>query len=140
MDRYLYYQAKTDRPKRTRQMRPTDWLVPANPRYYDVEQDFGTTGTILWHQRTRVRVGDHVYLYMGAPVSAILYRCVIEETDLPDTERPGKKCMRLSLLCRYDPTFFPLESLRGHGIVGVRSARFVPYALLAELEKTAKEA
>ena len=140
MDRYLYFPKKTDCPRRAGRARPTDWLLPANPRYYDVEQDFTATGTILWHQRTRVHAGDFVYLYMGAPVSAIRYRCVITDVDLPDEKREGRKVMRLRLLCRYDPSLFPLPRLRQHGIVGVRSARCVPYGLLCELERAAEHA
>ena len=49
------------------------WLIPANPKYYDVEAAFAAQDTIRWKQSSRVAVGDTIYLYVAAPVSAILY-------------------------------------------------------------------
>ena len=51
------------------------WLIPANPKYYDVEAAFAAQDTIRWKQSSRVAVGDTIYLYVAAPVSAILYQC-----------------------------------------------------------------
>ena len=139
MTDYIYLPNVPQKPRKQRRLRPTDWLIPANPHVYDVERDFAATGIILWHRRTDVHAGDIVYLYMGAPVSAVRYRCVVTATDLPGRDEKGRALMRLRLLCRYDPSLFPLERLRQHGVYGVRSARSVPYGLLCELEKAAEQ-
>jgi hypothetical protein len=38
---------------------------------------------IDWKQGAGIRTGDTVFLYAAAPVSAILYRCKVKETDIP---------------------------------------------------------
>lgn len=77
------YTLTASRREKARQQGPCSWLIPANPALYDVEQDFRATGTILWKQRSHIQVGDTVYLYMAAPVSAICYQCEAVEVDIP---------------------------------------------------------
>ena len=114
------------------------WLVPANPFYYDVEQDFGASGTILWKQNRTMLQGDTVYLYMAAPVSAILYQCRVEETDiLEKTDSNGtlRRNMRLKLVRRFPKELMPLSRMKKLGVSAVRSARHVPPELKEELDK-----
>ena len=39
-----------------------NWLVPANPKYFDLEQAFQESETLLWKQSSRVQVGDTFFL------------------------------------------------------------------------------
>lgn len=123
------------RPARTE---PMAWLLPANPKYYDIEAALARTDTTLWKQSGAFIKGDIVYLYVGAPVSAVRYRCRVVETDIPyeyaDKNVRMKKAMRLRVTARYAADAFPLARLREHGVYGVRGARSVPYGLLFELE------
>ena len=117
---------------------PKEWLIPANPRYYDIEQDFAVSDTIDWKQSSRMRPGDTVYIYMAAPVSAILYKCEVLETDIPykyeDENVTMRRVMKLRLTRRYDPDRFTLDLLRTeHGVYGVRGPRGVPRRLSQEL-------
>lgn len=52
------------------------WVIPANPRYYDLEEAFGESDTITWKQGRGIRAGDTVLIYMAAPVSSI-YICAM---------------------------------------------------------------
>lgn len=113
--------------RRAARRRERDWLVPANPAVYDVEQDLGRDGHILWKQTARVQAGDTVYIYMAAPVSAVLYQCTAVEVDLPVPDAaPGSRAryqMRLRLDRRFAPGQISRAVLQAHGVRGVRSAR-----------------
>lgn len=79
----LSFQLTASRAKRDETRLPKDWLVPANPKYYDIVHAFDHTDIIEWKQGRGIRIGDTVYMYAAAPVSAILYICQVLETDIP---------------------------------------------------------
>jgi predicted DNA-binding protein (MmcQ/YjbR family) len=122
-------------------LRNTEWIVPANPRYYDVEAAIRESpdGVFIWKQSNRIAVGDTVYLYLAAPVSAIRYRCRAIETDIPFEFSDGnvrmRRVMRLQLLARYDGTPVSFAMLREYGVNAVRGPRGMPPALKAAIER-----
>ena len=123
---------------------PKEWLIPSNPAYYDVIRAFSEADEIDWKQGAGIRTGDTVFLYVGAPVSAVLFRCAVTETDIPyHFERDGltiRRLMRIRLLKRYDPGRFPLRRLQEEfGVYGVRGPRGVPPRLLEALDRTGKD-
>ncbi len=105
------------------------WLVPANPRYYDIEAAFEKYNEIIWKQSTKVQVGDIAYMYVAAPVSAILFKCVITETDIP-YEHFGsvkiKKVMKIKYLEKYPRDLFPLKTMKKHGVGTVQGCHGMP--------------
>lgn len=115
------------------------WLVPANPLYYDIEHAFDRRKTLLWKQSANIRKGSAVYLYVTAPISAVLYKCEAVQTDIPYNYSDGrltiKKLMKLRLVKRYDPKKFTYERLREFGVNSVRGPRSIPEKLRAELER-----
>lgn len=119
----------------------TEWIVPANPRYYDVEA--AVTGKkghrFRWKQSSSVAVGDTVYLYVTAPFSAIRYQCRAVEVDIPcrrDTEHIHmERAMVLQLLQCYDKTPVDLNFLRSYGVDTVRGPRRMPHSLACALRK-----
>ena len=48
-----------------------------------MDRAFEEAEEILWKQGSGIKKGDTVFLYVAAPVSAILYRCLVTETDIP---------------------------------------------------------
>lgn len=118
-----------------------NWLIPANPKYYDLEEAFAGEGITSWKQSSSVAAGDMVYIYLAAPVSAVLYQCRALETDIPYEFDDGKihmsRVMKLKLLHRYAPGEFSREVLREHGVYAVRGPRGVPESLRQELENRA---
>lgn len=116
-----------------------EWLIPAAPAMYDVEQDFQRDGTIIWKQTSDVIVGDTVFIYMAAPLSAIMYRCVAEEVNIPYNYDDGsyriKKAMKLRLTHRLSPEDMPLAKMRELGVSAVRGARGVPNTLSYRLRE-----
>ena len=111
-----------------------EWIIPSNPKYYDVIAAFEESDEISWKQGAGIITGDTVYLYVGAPVSAILYKCKVTETDIPYDYRDGKlvikSLMKIKLLKRYERSEFTFARLKEEfGIFAVRGPRGVPFSL-----------
>lgn len=133
------YQATASKKKRTVRP-PKEWLIPANPKYYDVEQAFRESEEIDWKQGSGIQLGDTVYMYVAAPVSAILYRCEVTGVDIPceyrDEHLTIRALMRLRLTKRYEPERFPFELLKQeYGIAAVRGPRGIPNRLSEALRE-----
>lgn len=117
------------------------WLVPTNPKYFDLEQAFAENDTILWKQSSSISAGDIVCLYVAAPFSAILYRCEAVETDIPYHYDSGKVrmsyVMKIKLLNRFGPDQYPFKKLKEmYGIRAVRGPRYMPESLRRDMEKS----
>ncbi len=118
---------------------PKEWLVPANPKYYDIERAFEENGEIEWKQGRGIKTGDTVYMYVGAPVSAVLFKCEVTQTGIP-FEYSGADVnitalMKIRLLARYPRGGFTFKRLgEEFGVFTVRGPRGVPRRLSAALE------
>lgn len=133
------YIATASRATRQKLRPPKEWIVPANPKYYDIEAAFSDTDEIEWKQGKGIKTGDVVFMYVAAPVSAILYKCSVTETDIPYLFDDGKvhmtNLMRIKLLKRYKPEEFTFEILgRDYGIFAVRGPRGIPESLSEALK------
>ncbi|MBP3361712.1 MAG: MmcQ/YjbR family DNA-binding protein [Clostridia bacterium] len=116
-----------------------EWLIPANPRYYDIEKAFAENDTILWKQSSRVSVGDIIYLYVAAPISAILYKCRAVEVDIPynydDENVHMKQVMKIKRLHKFDKQQFNFAKLKEYGVCSIRGPRSVPVRLSNAIKK-----
>lgn len=117
---------------------PKEWIVPANPKYYDIEAAFAKADEIEWKQGKGIRTGDTVYMYVAAPVSAILYQCRVTGTDIPFQLDEGNlhmtSLMKIRLLKRYRPDQFTFDLLgKEYGIYAVRGPRGIPGSLSGAL-------
>ena len=114
-----------------------EWIVPANPKYYDIINAFNNTDTIIWKQSNKIAVGDIVYLYVAEPYSAILYKCEAIETDIPyeykDKNVSMEKVMKIKLLKKYKKDEFTFKKLNEYGIKAIRGPRSVTDKLSKEL-------
>lgn len=108
------------------------WLLPADPRRFDIDAAFANNdGVLMWHQQTRVKAGDWVYLYVTAPCSAILYQCRAEAVNAPT--RTGQPEMALRLVHRLREDQFSLSRMKTFQVGAVRGARRVPRELAEAL-------
>lgn len=121
-------------------LRPSkEWLIPANPKYYDVQAAFEEADEINWKQGKGIKTGDTVFLYVAAPVSAILYKCRVTKTDIPYRFDNGQvhmsALMKIKLLKRYAPDRFTFDVLgKDYGIFAVRGPRGIPRRLSEALK------
>ena len=118
---------------------PKEWIIPSNPKYYDIIHAFDETDTIDWKQGAGIKMGDTVFMYVGAPVSAVLYKCKVTETNIPyqyqDKNLTITALMKIRLLKRYAPDQFTFEILKSeYGIFAVRGPRGVPNSLSSALK------
>ncbi len=127
--------------KKKVQARPAkEWIIPANPRYYDIAGAFEQTDEISWKQGKGIKKGDTVFMYVGAPISAILYKCKVTETDIPfqysDRKLTMTALMKIRLQKRYPADKFTFERLKEEfGIYAVRGPRGIPHSLSAALKR-----
>jgi len=119
---------------------PKEWIIPANPKYFDIIHAFDDTDTINWKQGAGIRKGDTVFMYVAAPVSAVMYKCKVIETDIPyDHENKYitiRTLMKIRLQKRYNPERFTFEVLGAdYGIYAVRGPRGIPNSLSEALKE-----
>ena len=138
IDESYYMTAGTKEKRKKARFGVRDWLIPANPKYYDVIQAFEYHEIIDWKQSSDVRVGDMIYMYVAAPYSALMYKCKAVEVDIPyhyqSDQLTVKKVMKIQLLCKYEADYMPLERMKKeYGIYSVRGPRSMPNSLKQEL-------
>lgn len=110
----------------------TYWIVPCNLKYYDVFGAFEKHKVLDWKQSNpTIAPGDHVFIYVGTPVQAIVFRCKVLETKLQehlidDSEfalLPEKYVnydthMRLELIEKYDTSVVNYAVMQEYGEKG----------------------
>ncbi len=115
------------------------WIIPANPKYYDIVREFDTYPVAEWKQSSDISVGDTVYMYVGAPYSAVLYCCKALEVNIPYDFDNGqvrmKYVMKLEILERYPKDAYPFEALKKAGIHAVRGPRRISEAQIRRIFK-----
>ena len=130
----ISYNATASKRRKKAEREPKEWIIPANPKFYDVEAAFAVNDIITWKQGAGIMRGDTVFMYVAAPVSAILYKCRVLETDIPydyeDKNLTIKALMKIELLRRYDRDAFTFSRLgEEYGIYAIRGPRGVPFSL-----------
>ena len=135
----MSYMATASRKKKEKIRPPKEWIIPANPKYYDIVHAFDDTDEIDWKQGAGIKAGDTVFMYVASPVSAILYKCKVTETDIPykyaDENLTISALMKIKLLKRYKPEKFTFDVLKEeYGIYAIRGPRGIPNSLSAALK------
>ena len=107
---------------------PKEWIIPANPKYYDIEHAFDNEKEINWKQGNGIKTGDTVFIYVAAPISAIMYKCTVTETNIPyayhDKKLTITALMKIRLEKRYDREMFSFDILKEeYGIYAIRGPR-----------------
>ena len=109
------------------------WIVPANPKYYDIVTVFSNTDETIWKQGKGIETGDIVYMYVAVPYSAILYRCTV--TQAYSATEGNMDLMDIHIDERYDKDMCTLEKMKKFHVTTVRGPRFMP----EELERFIQE-
>ena len=134
------YRATASQKKKQDLRPPKEWIIPANPKYYDIVHAFDSAEEILWKQGKGIKAGDTVFLYVAEPVSAVLFRCAVTETGIPwrreDGELTIRALMKIRLEKRYPPEQFTFRRLNDEfAIYAVRGPRGIPKSLSEALKQ-----
>jgi len=106
------------------------FVIPCNPKVYDVVKHFEQCETIYWKRGASEKNGDDVYIYIGVPEKAIKYKCVVEndnvsKDELKDhvyaTKGNGMSCkyMKLRKIYEFNEPI-DLETIKMLGIYMIR--------------------
>ena len=106
-----------------------NWVIPCNMADYDIVRAFQTLKQLDWRQSTNVEVGSYVYIYVGAPISAIKFKCKAIEINKPestidDSEFAAKgepdedygRYMCLELIEEYPDDLYPKNTILANGL------------------------
>ena len=123
------------------------WVIPCDPSYYDVESALANLGEIEWRQTTYISPGDDVYIYVSNPVKALRFKCKAIETDLygpaviddeeyylGESDKEGKRHMRIRLVEEYEAKRYPLHVLKKLGLKSMQGPRRMPAELVELIE------
>ena len=114
----------------------TAWIIPANPKYYDVITPFRTQGYEYWPRINGIDLNENVYIYITKPVGALLFKTVVEDFSLhflPDGT--AYDSMKLKLVHEFSREEYSMDILEAYGVRSIRSGSHIPVALEKELRK-----
>lgn len=122
---------------------PDYWVIPANPKVYDIDTEFAENKVVYWPQKSTIQAGDIVAIYVTAPVQAIRYVCRVlganlenqGESDIP-TE---KKVMQVELLAQFSDDVLPRARMMDLGVRAVRGPRRLTKKAIEYLKCQLKE-
>lgn len=121
---------------------PDYWIVPANPKYYDIDAEFRDRSEILWTQKAALKKGDWVYIYMTAPHRCLRYACQVLESNIANEgyrDQEGiKELMRLRLIDTFSDEVYPSSLLASHGVKAVRGPRRMTKSLIDLVEEASR--
>jgi len=108
------------------------WFIPANPHMFDIISYMDNNKVIIWDKALGVIPNDLIYIYVGAPYSAILYKCKV--LSAPPNLYTKKKDIHMEVLEKYDKEKYPMALLKEHGLKTVRWAHSMPEELVEFLK------
>lgn len=124
------------------------WIIPCNPKYYDIVGAFDNLDIIEWSQSTNTSVGDTVYIYVGEKYKSIMFKCEVIAADLYGNRSdedypyykelakdPDSKYMKLKLIEKYPTDKFPLKELKANGLSSVQGRSKATIQLMKYLKK-----
>ncbi len=101
----------------------SEWIIPSNPNIFDVISYLNENETVTWHQSNNIHIGDIIYIYVGAPYSAIMYKCIVKDVGVPSDWKHFKKAMTVDVLERYDKDKYSFKLLNKYGVTSIRGPR-----------------
>ncbi|HEL1613097.1 TPA: MmcQ/YjbR family DNA-binding protein [Streptococcus suis] len=118
---------------------PDYWVIPANPKVYDIDSEFTENKVVYWPQKSTIQAGDIVAIYVTAPVQVIRYVCRVLQANVTnhgqlDIPR-DKSVMQVELIAQLPDEFLPRERMMDLGVRAVRGPRRLTEELIRELQK-----
>ena len=110
-----------------------EWVIPANLKYFDVISYIESLKVFSWRQPKNIKLNDIIYIYLGSPYSAIMYKGRVIELDIYNDAED--RVMNIELLEKYDAKKYTFSKLKEYGLNSVRSPRRIPSKLAKILNK-----
>lgn len=114
---------------------PDYWVIPANPKLYDIDTEFAENPIVYWPQKSTIATGDFVAIYVTAPVQAIRYFCRVRAAHLPADDPSEKEWMQVEMLQQFPDDVFPREKMMELGVKAVRGPRRMTKELIEYLQE-----
>ena len=118
--------------------KPEEWIVPANPKYYDIINCFNDSNEIIWKQSSDIHMNDIVYLYVAEPYSKLMYKCIATEVNIPyeykDKNLSMSHVMKIKLLKKLENENYTFEYLNKIGIKAIRGPRKITKEISEKLK------
>ena len=124
------------------------WIIPCNPKYYDIVAAFDNLDVIEWSQSTNTTVGDTVYIYVGEKYKSIMFKCEVIAADQYGNRStddhpyykelakdPDIRYMKLKLVEKYPVGQYPLKELKENGLTSVQGRSKATEQLMKYLKK-----
>ncbi|WP_155969654.1 MmcQ/YjbR family DNA-binding protein [Streptococcus ruminantium] len=106
---------------------PDYWVIPANPKVYDIDTKFAENKVVYWPQKSTIQAGDIVAIYVTAPVQAVRYVCRVLKVNIVREEKSdqssSKKLMQVELLATLPDCVLSRERMIELGVKAVRGPR-----------------
>ncbi|WP_156021210.1 MmcQ/YjbR family DNA-binding protein [Streptococcus ruminantium] len=106
---------------------PDYWVIPANPKVYDIDTEFAENKIIYWTQKSTIQADDIVAIYVTAPVQAVRYVCRVLKANIVREEKSdqssSKKLMQVELLATLSDCVLSRERMIELGVKAVRGPR-----------------
>lgn len=80
------YVTTASKQKKQKIRSPKEWIIPANPKYFDIEHAFDGTDEIDWKQGTGIKAGDTVFICLKDDVFEPVICLKGKEAGLPETK------------------------------------------------------
>lgn len=116
------------------------WVIPANPKYFDVDHAFQESDLLYWNQRANYTVGDTLFIYYGKPFSQLRYMCKIVEKDIKFHDKQGNPIdenlyIRIQKMHFFDDGELNRNFIAKYGLTSIRGARSMPKELMMQIAK-----
>lgn len=115
-----------------------EWVITCNPDFYKVEEAYAKEPILDWRQSNNIEIGDIVYIYVAAPIKAILFETKVVAIDKPTStiddsdfiivgeNYVGKdRYMELELVKTFPKELLDYEFLKDNGLGTVRGSSIV---------------
>lgn len=100
------------------------YIVPSNINMFDVISYVEKNKRFVWYKQPKeMKVGDLVFIYVGAPYSQILYKCVVTKVNM---QVYSNRDMELELVKKYKNNEYTYGFLKEHGCSFIRTPRSIP--------------
>lgn len=116
---------------------PNYWILPANPKYYDIDAEFAAHTIVDWPQKASIRKGDFLAIYMTAPIRSLRYLCCVIEDGLEKSAE--SKRMKLELVEKFEDEVFPIDRLKECGVTNIRGPRRMTKELIIAIKEVASD-